>query len=722
MSTTIGIKCTECGYRMEYAEDSVALQCFGCKHEYENDHNVLLLSENTTSWNLIPADIMNKINSFADVDTWQNAINKLCPPRFFPIIDEGGRADWKFLLNIDSGSRILDFGSGLGAISISLAREGASVIALDKTLESLKFIKIRSTQEGFNNIIPICYDGKRLPFPDEYFDLIVLNGALEWVVTNQTYFTSDDLTYENTLRLKKEYFKIDRQAQLLKECNRILKNNGCVYIGIENRIAIKYFLTIPEDHMGIRFISLMPRYVADKICIMKTGRPYLARTHTKMGYKALLNKTGFKKALFYMPIPDYRIFDNLVPSDNRSIQKYFIESYNGVSRWNIFYNFLYKLNILDLFVNSYSIFAFKGDVSLGGIFHPIINKLGIKKDDVRSYFKGRYAYRSSISVIMFHKDRKPIYIKMNKDPRDSLNIEKEYTVLLKAREFCQNNLKGKVLKTDIYELDRGRKALVQEVCMGKNLANYFLSLNYTRQLRIATLWLPELTEWLSDFHLKSTNLLKVNGDMVRKIFSDRLDMAKKVDEAVGSNLYDSVKERIKSLKDIDIVLPIGLIHGDYSPINVLVERDDLYYVIDWEDANPEDCGLDDVCNLFFSFGVRIRERNVESRFITLSYLFEFIRIIYRKLNIKSAKGRNMRDTEDYKFYSDTELLTIMKQVWGYYSEKIGLKKEVIDWWFPLYIVKCAWLEISPSRNSLNKCKSWVNLFNKIKKDRFVFCQ
>jgi hypothetical protein len=393
-----------------------------------------------------------------------------------------------------------------------------------------------------------------------------------------------------------------------------------------------------------------------------------------------------------------------------------------VSKWNIFYNFLCKINALGLFVDSYSMFAFKRVIALGRIFHPIINKLGIKKDDVRSYFKGRYAYRSSISVIMFHKDRKPIYIKMNKDPRDSLNIEKEYTALLEAREFCQNNLKGKVLKTDIYELDRGRKALVQEVCVGKNLANYFLSLNYTRQLRTATLWLPELTKWLSDFHLKSTNLLKVNGDMVRRILSDRLDMAKKVDEAVGSNLYDSVKERIKSFNDIEIVLPIGLIHGDFSPINILVEHASLYYIIDWEDANPEDCGLDDICNLFFSFGVRIRERNYENRSITLSYLIKFIRIIYHRLNSENTKDRNMRDTEDYKFYSDIELLTIMKQVWGYYSEKIGLKKEVIDWWFPLYIVKYAWLEISPSRNSLNKCKNWVNLFNKIKEDRFVFCQ
>jgi hypothetical protein len=46
MSTSIEIKSTECGYRMVYAEDSVTLQCFGCKQEYGNDNNVLLLSEN----------------------------------------------------------------------------------------------------------------------------------------------------------------------------------------------------------------------------------------------------------------------------------------------------------------------------------------------------------------------------------------------------------------------------------------------------------------------------------------------------------------------------------------------------------------------------------------------------------------------------------------------------------------------------------------------------
>jgi 2-polyprenyl-3-methyl-5-hydroxy-6-metoxy-1,4-benzoquinol methylase len=158
MSGIVELICPNCASGMRYDANCTLLKCPACANRYESQKNVLLLSAPTSSWNLIPTDIMNKINSFADEDTWQNAINKLCPPRFLPIIDEGGRADWKFLLNLDSGSRVLDFGSGLGAISISLAREGVRVIALDKTLESLKFIKTRSIHEGFNNVIPICYE------------------------------------------------------------------------------------------------------------------------------------------------------------------------------------------------------------------------------------------------------------------------------------------------------------------------------------------------------------------------------------------------------------------------------------------------------------------------------------------------------------------------------------------------------------------------------------
>ena len=724
MSETVELICPKCTARMEFGVNCDSLQCPACANRYENQNKILLLSEPTTSWNLIPADLMKKMNSLASEDTWQNAINKLCPPRFLPIICEDGRADWKFLLNIDSGSHVLDFGSGLGAISMSLAREGASVIALDKTVESLEFVKIRTSQEGLPNVIAICYQGEILPFPDNSFDVIILNGVLEWVVSANSVCTNNGFLSERNSGQKYKSVQLTKQQALLRECHRILKDSGCVYIGIENRLAIKYFLSVPEDHMGIRFISLLPRWLADRVCLLRTGTPYIAKTFTKRGYFSLLKNTGFEENYFYMPVHDYRSFNKLVALDDKTVISYFLNGYKGESRWYYVYIILYKLKVLDVFANSYSIFALKGNSSLGEIFSPVVDKLGINKKDLSFYLTGRSSYRGSVSALLFHKNtkRSPIYIKTNKDPRDRLNIEREYRALLRAGEFCQSNPKGKVLKTDIYELDRGRKALVQRALMGKNLANHFLSLNYTRQIRTATLWLPELTKWLLDFHLKSTNLLKVNGDMVRRILSDRLDMAKKVDSAIGSNMHSSIDQIINNIVALDISLPIGLIHGDYSPINVLVERDDLYYVIDWEDANPEDCGLDDICNLFFSFGVRLRERKFQNRFITISFLYEFIRVIYRKLNSKGAKEGNMQNTADYTFYSDTELLTIMKQAWRYYSEKIGLEKEVIDWWFPLYIVKYAYLEISPSRNSLNKCKSWVNLFNNIKRDRFVFCQ
>ena len=103
MHEIVELICPNCSSGMQYYADCTFLQCPACANRFESQKNVLLLSEPTSSWNLISTDMMKEINSFANKDTWQKAINKLCPPRFLPVINEDGRADWKYLLNIDSG-------------------------------------------------------------------------------------------------------------------------------------------------------------------------------------------------------------------------------------------------------------------------------------------------------------------------------------------------------------------------------------------------------------------------------------------------------------------------------------------------------------------------------------------------------------------------------------------------------------------------------------------
>ena len=75
-------------------------------------------------------------------------------------------------------------GCGWGATTIALARHYSKIYGIDTNLYNLKFIQIRAQQEKLDNIIlaktnPMEFDS--LPFQDEFFDAVILNGVLEWI-------------------------------------------------------------------------------------------------------------------------------------------------------------------------------------------------------------------------------------------------------------------------------------------------------------------------------------------------------------------------------------------------------------------------------------------------------------------------------------------------------------------------------------------------------------
>ena len=99
------------------------------------------------------------------------------------IFDES-RTDWHFYISLSSNSNVLDIGTGWGAISVSLGRNCGKIFAADCTLESLEFLNIRAKQEGLRNLRAVRLnplDYPLFPFSNSFFDLVVLNGILEWV-------------------------------------------------------------------------------------------------------------------------------------------------------------------------------------------------------------------------------------------------------------------------------------------------------------------------------------------------------------------------------------------------------------------------------------------------------------------------------------------------------------------------------------------------------------
>lgn len=87
-----------------------------------------------------------------------------------------GMADFLGDLN---GRRVLEYGCGLGALSIVLARSGAWVTAFDLSSASVDVARRRAEREGVADRIEfIVAPGEHLPFPDASFDLAVGKAVL----------------------------------------------------------------------------------------------------------------------------------------------------------------------------------------------------------------------------------------------------------------------------------------------------------------------------------------------------------------------------------------------------------------------------------------------------------------------------------------------------------------------------------------------------------------
>src|SRR3989344_9047582 len=148
-----------------------------------------------------------------------------------------------------------------------------------------------------------------LPFAAESFDIIVMNGVLEWVG-------------------KTKHFSRPREAQIacLKICRQLLKAQGYLYIGIENRWAASYLRG--RDHSGLRFTSYMPRWLADWYSRLRGKGSYATYTYSRRGYDRLLSDAGFAtdKIEYYLPYPGYNHPRIVIPYGRLSILRYVITS------------------------------------------------------------------------------------------------------------------------------------------------------------------------------------------------------------------------------------------------------------------------------------------------------------------------------------------------------------------------------------------------------------
>lgn len=177
------------------------------------------------------------------------------------------------------GKKVLEVGSGCGAITGALASKAAEVTCVDLS-KKRSMINAYRHSECENVTIHVGNFKDIEPNLDTDYDYICLIGVFEYA---QGYI-GGKTPYEDFLRIL---------------C-RHLGSGGRIVIAIENKYGLKYFAGCTEDHLGTYFSGI--ENYADGGGV---------RTFGRRGLEKIFKAVGADEYHFYYPYPDYKFMTAL---------------------------------------------------------------------------------------------------------------------------------------------------------------------------------------------------------------------------------------------------------------------------------------------------------------------------------------------------------------------------------------------------------------------------
>lgn len=217
-------------------------------------------------------------------------VRDLSPVEYADVIEE--RASWPILYHLsplrenivdwipmDKTAKVLEVGSGCGAITGALSRKAGSVTCVDL---SKKRSMINAYRHGECENVTIHVGNFKDIEPDLPcdYDFICLIGVFEYGKS----YIGGSTPYVDFLKILMPH----------------LNEGGRIVIAIENKYGMKYFAGCKEDHLGTYFSGIEHYEEGGGV-----------RTFGRRGLEKIFRECGAEKYRFYYPYPDYKFMTTL---------------------------------------------------------------------------------------------------------------------------------------------------------------------------------------------------------------------------------------------------------------------------------------------------------------------------------------------------------------------------------------------------------------------------
>ena len=284
------------------------------------DKNKIFKSGRSGYWSNLSKNLNKKFNNKLKNGEIKKLVKSIIP-EFENMIFSEKREGALELLNHDKKGICIDYGCMWGVLSVGMAKRGHSVLAIDKTYESLFFLKKRIDEENIKNIHLIQDDIKKTKF-SKIADFAVINGVLEWVPTSEQ--------IEIELIQKKNYIPNfnnkgspeNIQKKFLSTVFKSLKKNGEMLLAIENRHSYQYYMGKKDPHSNLLFTTFLPRFFSNIISHIFHKKPYRTYIYSITDMKKMIMNAGFKHIETYISFPDYHFPEMILHYSDAGIKKY----------------------------------------------------------------------------------------------------------------------------------------------------------------------------------------------------------------------------------------------------------------------------------------------------------------------------------------------------------------------------------------------------------------